>query len=170
MHRLSDIVGKPIVSGENGKKLGQVSDLLLDDSKGRLVGVVVSNGWLHKEQVLPFPDVQTFGGDAVITRSGGEPIGRREWRDAGMTVARSSTLKGKSIVTTGGQRIGAIKDVMIDEQTGGVDALEVSGNGMLSRRALLPVTSDIRMGRDVVVVPDTAAEQLRSPQHARGEK
>lgn len=80
--RLRSIVGKPIVSGDTGEKLGHVDDLLIDDSSNELLGVVVgSGGWRHKEAVLPARDVQTFGGDAVIARSGAGLIDAPTWRE-----------------------------------------------------------------------------------------
>lgn len=51
---------------------------------------------------------------------------------------RSRTLDDKPIVTTTGQRAGAVRDVLINDQTGGIDALDVTapdGGGLLTRRS-----------------------------------
>jgi uncharacterized protein YrrD len=79
--RARDIIGKPVVSAETGERLGTVSDLLLDDLSHHLVGIVVAHGMLKSEEVLPAAAVQTFGRDAVISRTG-EMIPAREWRES----------------------------------------------------------------------------------------
>lgn len=76
--RTSDLIGKPVVSIQGGEKLGTVTDLLLDE--GRLVGLVLRHGWMNQEHVLPAAAVQTFGTDAVVSRTS-ELIGAKEWRE-----------------------------------------------------------------------------------------
>lgn len=85
MQRLSELMGKPIVSADTGEKLGTVADVLLDDGGNRVEGVVVKSGWMGKERVLPYANVQTLGRDAVVVRSGRELMEPREWRDRATT-------------------------------------------------------------------------------------
>jgi uncharacterized protein YrrD len=79
--RASELLGKPVISAEGGEKLGNVADLLLDEATHALVGVVVSRGILKTEEVLPADAVQSFGRDAVVSRSAVLTTAR-EWRDA----------------------------------------------------------------------------------------
>ena len=82
MQRMRNIVGKPIVAGDTGEKIGQVEDLLLDEVDSNFVGVIVkSGGWRQRESVLPVSDIQTFGRDAVIARSASGLIDGRAWRE-----------------------------------------------------------------------------------------
>lgn len=77
--RATDVIGRPIVSAESGKKLGTVSDLLLDESGRELVGLAVTHGALRREAVLPIASVQSLGSDAVVSRSD-ELMDARQWR------------------------------------------------------------------------------------------
>ena len=70
VRRTSDLIGRPVVSGDSGKKLGTITDLLVDDSEGRLVGLVLQHGWMKSEEVLPAAAVQTLGTDAVVANAG----------------------------------------------------------------------------------------------------
>jgi uncharacterized protein YrrD len=79
--RVSELIGKPVLSADGGERLGTVSDLLLQDDTHQLVGIVVTHGVLRKEQVLPASAVQSFGPDAVVSRSA-ELVGAKEWRDS----------------------------------------------------------------------------------------
>ena len=78
--RASDVIGKPVVSADSGRKLGTVGDLLLDEHGRELLGLVVRHGALRSEDVLPVEAVQSLGTDAVVSKSDGL-ISAREWRD-----------------------------------------------------------------------------------------
>ena len=80
VRRTSDLIGRPVVSGDSGKKLGTITDLLVDDSEGRLVGLVLQHGWMKSEEVLPATAVQTLGTDAVVSRSS-ELMDATQWRE-----------------------------------------------------------------------------------------
>ena len=79
--RVSDVIGKPVIAGDSGKKLGTAKDLLLDDSGQAVIGLIVAHGVLGREDVLPAPAVQSFGADAIVSRTS-ELIAAREWRDS----------------------------------------------------------------------------------------
>jgi uncharacterized protein YrrD len=73
-----DVIGKPVVTAGSGEKLGTVADLLLDDSTAALIGLVVRQGLLRGEHVLPVSAVQTLGTDAVVSKSS-ELFSAKEW-------------------------------------------------------------------------------------------
>jgi uncharacterized protein YrrD len=80
MTRATDVIGKPVVSADTGKKLGTVGDLLLDDSGRTLVGLVVRHGVLRSEDVLSVDQVQSLGADAVVSRSE-RLISAKDWHE-----------------------------------------------------------------------------------------
>jgi uncharacterized protein YrrD len=163
VHRVSEIIGKPIVSAETGDRLGSVSDVLVEQGTVKVVALVVRDGLLSKDRVLPFHDVQTLGGDSVLARTDSGVRGPREWHRSGVKAMRSSDLTGKPVVTAGGQRLGEISDLLINERTGSFDRLEVSARhlgGLRKKHVTLAATHEIRIGPDAVVVPDRAVQEL----------
>lgn len=78
--RGSELIGKAVVSADTGEKLGTVSDILLDDADHHLLGLVVRRGLMKSENVLPAAAVQTFGRDAVVSRSSQELLSAKDWR------------------------------------------------------------------------------------------
>jgi uncharacterized protein YrrD len=78
--RATDVIGRPVVSADKGRKLGTVGDLLLNDAGTEVVGLVVRHGHLRGEDVLPASAVHSLGPDAVVSRTD-ELIDGREWRD-----------------------------------------------------------------------------------------
>ena len=78
--RVTDVIGRPVVSADSGRKLGNVSDMLIDDAGTEIVGLVVKHGALRGEDVLPASAIHSLGPDAVVSRTD-ELINGREWRD-----------------------------------------------------------------------------------------
>jgi uncharacterized protein YrrD len=80
MHRAKDLFGRPVVSADGGERLGEVADVLIDEHRQQVAGLVVRSGWFGGERVLPFSGVRSLGGDAVIAYSADGLIASREWR------------------------------------------------------------------------------------------
>lgn len=172
MQNVSELIGKPVISVESGDKLGTVADALMADGDVRLLALVIGGGLLGKDHVLPFRDVQTLGGDTILVRSATGVVGPREWRESGTRASRSSALKGRPVVTIDGHRLGEVSDILVDEQTGAFDALEVASSdlgGLRTRRSLLRPGSEVRVGPDAVVVPQSAAAVHESGRAAEEE-
>ena len=164
--RVSEYLGKPIVSADTGEKIGTVADVLVDAHAGRIVGVIVSGGLLTSEHVLPYADVQVMGGHAVSAKSGRHIIGAREWRDAGSDASRSKTYKDRPVITTGGRELGAVRDVYVNEQTGVVEAYDIAGSAftrLVERRSVLPQSVDVSVGPDALIVSEEAAREFENP-------
>jgi uncharacterized protein YrrD len=164
VHRVSNIIGKTIVSAQTGNRLGSVSDALLDDGAAdrvNVVGLVIGGGPLGRERVLPFQEIQTLGGDAVLARTDASARSAKEWHRSGVEAMRSSALRGKPVVTTAGQRLGQVSDLLVDDETGAFDGVEVAAQslpGLLRKRTILRATRGIRLGPDAVVVPDDSVD------------
>ena len=166
LQRVSEYVGKPIVSADTGEKLGTVADVLVDADAGRIVGVIVAGGLLTAERVLPYADVQVMGGGAVIAKSWEHIVGTREWRERGSDAARANTYKNKRVITTGGREVGGVRDVYVNEQTGVVEAYDVAGPAftrLLERRSILPQSASVTVGPDVLIVTEDAAREFEQP-------
>lgn len=78
--RATHVIGKPVVSAATGERLGTVADLLLDDTGTTLLGLILQNGWMKNEQVLPISSLQTIGADTVVSRSS-VVLSAKEWRE-----------------------------------------------------------------------------------------
>lgn len=153
MWKVTELIGKSIVSGNSGERLGKVADVLLDADSHRVVGLVVAGGVLSAEQVLPYGEVQTLGTDAVIARSATGLITARDWHAQPVVAMRTSALKKMPVLTATGRAVGDVRDILLDEN-GVVDALEVSGAGLLRRRSTVASSPGLTIGSDAVLIPD----------------
>ena len=166
MYRVSDMIGKSVVSTMSGEKLGTVSDVLLDGVAVRVLGLVVRHGLIAKERVLPLEDVQTVGPDALLARTDEHLMSSKEWREADVHAIRSSSIHGRRVVTAGGEQVGVVSDMLVMEQTGALGGLEIESQslgGLRTRRTMLPPDADPRIGPDAVIIRDgTPAGASRS--------
>jgi uncharacterized protein YrrD len=158
--RLNEMIGKPLVSADTGEKLGHVDDLLLDGTRRRVVGVLVTDGVLAKQRVLPFADVQTVGVDTVVVRTATTICDAHEWIREGRPAHRSRSIHGKDVVTAEGAHIGKVHDLIADQRSGDVVALEITTRrpgARLIRPALVHALNNIQLANDVVVIPGEIA-------------
>lgn len=159
MHQVSEMIGKTVVSVSSGEKLGTVSDGLLEPGGVRLIGLIVRHGVLGNEHVLPVTDVQTVGPDALLVRSDEHLLSASDWRKKDVAATRTSSVRGRRVVTVAGEELGHVSDFLTDEQTGAFGGLEVESTslgGLRSRRVVIPPSSAPRLGPDAVVVEENA--------------
>jgi uncharacterized protein YrrD len=159
MRKISELIGKAIVSADSGQRLGRVSDVLLDADARSALGLVVSDGVLSGEQVLPLAEVQTLGTDAVVARSASHVVAAREWRQRDVAAIRSSAVKHKPVLTGRGRALGEVHDVLLDDdgRVLGFELVSSSMGGLRHQYSTVPYASGLTVGADAVVVPDEAA-------------
>jgi uncharacterized protein YrrD len=104
-------VGKPVIL--NGKRIGHVACLTLDEGLTRVTGLRIARG-LRGNRFIPSASVSLLGDVAVlVTEDGVRPGDER-----GLSIRRATT--------TDGQILGAITGALIDERTLKVTALELT--------------------------------------------
>ena len=157
--RISEVLGKSIISADTGENVGRVDEILLDSARHQIVGILVTAGVLSRQQVLPFDEVQTVGADAVIVKTVTTMRDAKEWVREGQPANRWHTVHGKQVVTAQGASIGTIHDVVVD-QRGHLTALDIAV-GRHGTRHLRPTLvhgiDQIELTNEVVVVPDSVA-------------
>ncbi|MBW4481034.1 MAG: PRC-barrel domain-containing protein [Tildeniella torsiva UHER 1998/13D] len=173
MFKGRDVIGKPVVSYDDGKKFDVVEDLIFDQESHQLLGFLVKEaGWFRPAQVLLLSDVQAIGLDAVIIASQGAIV--KNWRreangpDSRLPAVRqildrNTILRGTRILTLDGRNLGVIVDLYFDETTGQVEGYEVSGGlfaDAYSGRSFVPAIQTLKIGRDVAFVPSQTAQLM----------
>lgn len=137
MKSSKSLIGMPVIAG--GSRLGSVAQVQLSDSLDRMTGLWVDCGlkgtrYLKEDEVLVLGEVAVIvGGTGKRAKVNGEAMLKRA-------------------LSTDGQRVGAILDAVIDEQTRKVEALELSrgylddlveGRERVSSFTVQPGTGDV---------------------------
>jgi uncharacterized protein YrrD len=161
MHRLSELIGRPVVSEDAGAKIGEVSDLLVDGD--RVIGIVLAGGIMSSEHVLPFSAVRLLGEDTVIALSATALIGAKQWNQSNGKSQRLTSLRQKQIITVNGQVLGLVGDVYVDGSgtVTGYD-VETRGFGGLVKRHERLSAAGVIAGPHALVVSDDAASSFSS--------
>lgn len=157
--RISDVLGKPIVSADTAEKVGRVEDVLLDSSARQIVALLVGDAVMSRQHVLPFSEVRTIGRHAVIVRTAAA-IDVQQWLHDGHRTQGSRAITGKAVQSADGARLGVVNDLFADEDSGRVYALEVAiapPGALRVRHALLHAGQEMELHGEVVLVPAAVA-------------
>ena len=117
-----DLINKPIYTLDEGKLLGKVQDLYLDDSLEVVLGLFLGAQGLvrRRSQLIRSGDVSVFGADAILVKNG-DVITDDGVLEAAKNWLRREKLAGRDVDTPGGTRLGQLGDVVVDA-TGRVTA------------------------------------------------
>jgi uncharacterized protein YrrD len=107
---------KALISITNGKKIAQVKDVYLDAEAARLVAVLLGHeGLLHrKTMIIDRASIAVFGIDVWLAM-GPDVVTKMSRSDAAAAWIAAGSLRGHAVTTDGGTKIGAIEDVLLDE-------------------------------------------------------
>lgn len=120
---LADLKRKPVVSMEDGKKIGEIDDLVLDPAAWRIKDLYVTSR--EGRGLLSFVAVKNFGPDAVTVDRATDVAWGAHSSDLCFEAMR------KLIVVDGsGTNIGHIVDMRF-EPSGAVESFEVHQGGVL---------------------------------------
>ena len=165
MRKAKSLIGLNVISQLQGSQLGTVRDLIFDAQSKQLLALLLSDRNLFglvDALVVPWSTVRDVGphavmvaGDEALIKAGTDPV---------ITAAfdQSNKLDGKKITTQGGQHLGSVSDIFVDDH-GAVAGYEVS-TGLLSDvlggKKFLSAPAEVTVGKDVILVPQSAAEEL----------
>ncbi|MCP5097444.1 MAG: hypothetical protein GY943_18010 [Chloroflexi bacterium] len=112
-----DLTGKPIISILDGRLLGTVKDIYMDDDCRGLTGLYVGHEGLIKRKSLLIPReaVIVFGIDAMLVKNSDVVTDDQSFTQANQWV-RLSKLRGREIGTPGGTKVGTVGDITIGEE------------------------------------------------------
>lgn len=107
---------KLLISITDGKKLGEVKDVYLDQDARRLVAVFLGKSGLinRKAQVIDMPLVTMMGIDAWLISDSETVTDLNEIKDSESFLLAES-LRGREIQTDGGTKIGTVGDIIVDD-------------------------------------------------------
>ncbi|MDX1662289.1 MAG: PRC-barrel domain-containing protein [Candidatus Promineifilaceae bacterium] len=117
MRESSDVVGKPVISIDEGRQLGTVKDLYLDQPLSRVKGIHLGREGLlkRKPRFIAREAILLIGADAVLVNSAGAVLdGEKDarWEEW----VRRDQVRGREVTTPGGTRLGRIGDVLVDPE------------------------------------------------------
>ncbi len=161
-----DLIGKSIISVTDGRLLGVVKDLYINDQLYWLTGIHIGTEGIlkRKTRLIPRDSVVVFGIDAILVKNADVIIEDKEVPEAEAWL-RLSKLKGRGVDTPGGTKVGAIGDIILGEEghITGFALAKVYVEGPIAEQGSLPREALIDTGNDdgVMTIDLPKVEQLQ---------
>lgn len=125
------LVGLPVVSIAEGKRLGTVRDVMVDATERRMVGFTVQpDGRGRDTQVLLADDIRAVGPDAVTVADRDRLRPLAALPELRAMLEQQMPIKGKAVFTSEGKRLGQVDEFTLDTQSYTIDAYFVSAPGL----------------------------------------
>lgn len=160
MRKALDAIGLPILSVASGRVTGMVRDILCD-ACGRTLGVVIKEAnWMHDGMYIPFQAIHSVGQDYLTVHddSALTPLHMLRNLETISLVTGKYKLKGKTVVTDKGERLGTIEDVYFSMNWEKLVGYELS-NGWITDltegRKRLAAKDGCIIGDETLIVPNS---------------
>lgn len=163
-----DLVGKQIISITDGRLLGSVKDLYVEEDLRWLTGIHLGSEGLIKRKSLLITrqDVVVFGVDAILVKHADVVTDDQQFTEADNWL-RLSKLRGRELDTPGGTKVGAVGDITLGEEGNitGFTLGRVFVEGPVAEQGYIPRHALIDTGRiDGTMTIDLAkAENVAQP-------
>lgn len=124
--KVSEIIGKSVVSMSDGEKVGTVQDVIIDSGQLRATAIVL--GGTPGQGYLPFETVKSIGNDAVTI----ETAQVIQWATQvnAATGRPTADLKKLPVMDASGTELGKLQDILVDIPSGQIVSLLVAGGGV----------------------------------------
>ena len=168
MIRSRELSNKPLISITDGKRLGEIKDLYLDQELRQLAAVFLGKEGLINRKTLAIARgaVQVFGIDAWLV-SGSDTVMELEAIPESGTFILMGDLRGRELQTEGGTKIGVIDHVILDNEARvlGFGLGKVYSQGPLAERKALAREAILDLGdaKKPMTINLAQAESLTLP-------
>ncbi|MDR3543345.1 MAG: PRC-barrel domain-containing protein [Desulfosporosinus sp.] len=147
MRRTREIIGLPVLDLKSGDSIGWVQDLVLDNDKDEVVGILLEGGhFFQSSKGIPRQAISAVGKDALTVRENTiEELKGTRWSDK----------VGNEVYTQGGDARGIIEDVFLDDSVDKIVGFEVSDGlfaDLLNGRGIIFRPHVMIDGNDILIV------------------
>jgi uncharacterized protein YrrD len=147
MRRIREIVGLPVLDLKSGDSIGWVQDVVLDDNKDEVVGILLEGGhFFQSTKGIPRQAIAAVGKDAITVR---------EKMVEELTGTRWSDKIGNEVYTQGGDARGRIEDVFLDDSVQKLVGFEISDGlfaDLFHGRGMILQPHVLVDGKDILIV------------------
>ncbi|MZP29292.1 hypothetical protein GTO91_06170 [Heliobacterium undosum] len=158
------LLTRPIVSLDEGQRLGTVRGLVVDPEALEVVALQVDQKGLFREQkIIPYTKVHSIGDDAIVIDRSSQVQRATNLPHLFELIKSKTVIIGSKVLTTLGQKIGVVEEYYFDRRTGKLLTIEIRGHfgeGWFNSRALLPATAIRTISPAMVLVYEDALDQL----------
>ena len=163
MVRGRDFMRLPVITRDDGRKIGQVEDFIIDRNGTRVLGILVDEkGVFGSARVVAWPGIwvsDSTWSSSIRRRAWSRPPRLRKSRRFGA----GFRLVGNRVETTTGRELGKVENFFFNPSTGAVEGFELIGGRneqALSGQAFLPASPSFEAGKEYSFVDSSAADAI----------
>ncbi|MEA4884590.1 MAG: PRC-barrel domain-containing protein [Clostridia bacterium] len=156
--RSAELVGRPVITIEEGLEIGRVGSLVINTGSGEIAAVAVgsSNPFLAPK-VVPFALIQGVGEDAIVIENSSSLVEMSALPELAAIARSEGEVRGTKVMTRTGHFLGTVKEIIIDIDAGRIAGYEVDIAGA---SGVLPAGEVITIGRQVLVAAADAGDRV----------
>lgn len=172
------LIGLKVFALATGEYIAVVRDLLFDPKVGKVAAFVVepsnTREWPDEDLVLPLASVYKVGEDAVTVENRHAIRPMSEVPEVLQADGDESVI-GRSVMTTGGNLLGIVDDILVDTTDGTILGYSLS-DGLIkdwvNGQIAIPASQSYYFGQEAMIVPEDTTERIRKvepndPEHPR---
>ncbi|GIP24934.1 hypothetical protein J23TS9_00640 [Paenibacillus sp. J23TS9] len=169
--KFQELIGLAVFDVEEGKEIGKISDVMIsEDWKIQALELEGKGFFSSSAKSVSWEDIMAYGEDAVMIRN------QQAVRKTGADDIHYTYLLGKNkfkdlnVLTEDGVLLGKVTDVYFDQEMGNtILGLEISDgfvSDLMEGRKWLPLTQDMSIGKNAIMVPPMSEERLEKTIHS----
>jgi len=151
MRKGRELKNLPVIDVLSGQHLGYIRDFKVENHENLEGLYMVSLD--NQVYYLSRDSISRIGRDAVMVKPGLSKVvleGQSDW-------VEDSGLNGSAVLTSGGEVLGMVSDILIEEKEGNILGYEVSDGyfkDLFWGRKVIPTANVLTWGKDTVIVDD----------------
>ena len=163
--KASDLKGRAVVTLSDAIKVGRVTDVLFDAEYRQVLGFRIKAGTFSRQEAVSRANVTGVGHAAVTVRSP-DVINVEDRLSDLVGAVPFSRARGTKVVTEGGELLGTISEIELDDEARTVTAYRLAprlGDRLRRREPRIEAAQVLRLGEGgLMIVPDAVAKRIRS--------
>lgn len=164
MKKSRKFISMPIISLEEGIQIGSVRNLIVDPGKMEIAAIFIDQrGWFREQKIIPYSKVKSIGNDAITIDQSANVQKTFNLPEILKLIKEKADPIGIKVITEQGTVLGAVDEYYVDENTGKIVSLEISGKfleSLFKGSALLPTEYVRTMGSDIIIARNDAEKGL----------
>jgi uncharacterized protein YrrD len=163
--KATDLKGRAVVTLSDAIKVGRVDDVLFDAEYREVLGFRIKTGTFSRPEAVSRANVTGVGHAAVTVRSP-DVINLEDRLIDLVGAATLRRARGTKVVTEGGELLGRIDEIELDDEARAVTAYTLAAPlwaRLRRREPRIEAQQVLRLGEGgLMIVPNAVAESIRS--------
>lgn len=164
MRKSRELIGMPVVSLEEGIKVGRVTGLVVDPALKAVTALVVEKGGLSREQkFVPFAQIYSIGANAITLNRSQSAVKGASLPEILRLYKEKMSLIGAKVIVENGTVLGNVIEYRLDTATGLITTIEIAPTkraAFFQGIKMLDTAFVRTIGKEIVVVTDSADTHL----------